>query len=362
MIKLLIVEDSALMRKHLKAIFSEDRGFDVRTARNGEDALSEIKQWDPDVVTLDINMPVMDGITCLSHIMSDSPRPVVMVSSLTEEGARITFEALELGAVDYIAKPGGTISLNIGVIEQQLLAKVKAAAKAKLKRARGLTARLRQQRLSAEELANRQKVQRLAKATKRQPSLRGVETGLVLIGVSTGGPSTLESIIPLLPDDYPVPILVAQHMPSSFTQIFAQRMNGLSALEVVEVSRPTLIEPGRVYIAKGDADMVVAPRPSGLHVMSVPSDKSLWHPSVNRMVESALNHLDPKELVGVLLTGMGDDGASQMSRIRQGGGRTIAESEATAVVYGMPKALADLGGANLILDADHIAQQLLEWS
>jgi two-component system chemotaxis response regulator CheB len=171
----------------------------------------------------------------------------------------------------------------------------------------------------------------------------------------------LESIIPLLPADFSVPVLVAQHMPSSFTPIFAQRMNSLSALEVIEVTRPTLLEPGKVYIAKGDADMVVAPRPTGLHVMSVPSDKSLWHPSVDRMVESALSHVPAKQLVGVLLTGMGDDGAKQMTRIKQGGGRTIAESEATSVVYGMPKALADLGGANLILDADQIAQQLLEW-
>jgi len=357
-IKLLIVDDSALMRRQLTQIFAADGGFEVRAARNGQEAIDENLAWQPDVVTLDINMPVMDGITALSHIMATRPVPVVMVSSLTEKGAMATFEALALGAVDYIAKPGGTISLSIGEIERELVAKVKAAARAKLKArgvagGRGLTEKLREERKAA-----------AAKPAfvRRSPAAEEAE-GLVLIGVSTGGPSTLEEILPRLPADYPFPIVVAQHMPASFTGPYAARMNSLCALEVVEANKPMELLPGTIYIGKGGADVVIANRAGKLMVLPKPENPNfLWHPSVEVLGRSALEHCEASALIGVMLTGMGYDGADAFTEIKKQGGRTIAESEDSAVVFGMPKELIDRGGATLVLPAHKIATQLVSWA
>lgn len=354
-IKLLIVDDSALMRRQLTLLFEADGGFEIRAARDGQEAINENLAWQPDVITLDINMPVMDGITALSHIMATRPVPVVMVSSLTEKGAMATFEALALGAVDYIAKPGGTISLSITEIERELVAKVKVAARAKLKArgACGLSERLREERKAA--------------ATKpvfvrRSPAAEEAE-GLVLIGVSTGGPSTLEEILPKLPADYPFPIVVAQHMPGSFTGPFAARMNSQCALEVVEASKPMELSPGSIYIGKGGADVVITNRAGKLMVLPKPENPNfLWHPSVEVLGRSALEHCEVSALIGVMLTGMGYDGADAFAEIKKQGGRTIAESEDSAVVFGMPKELIERGGASLVLPVRKIATQLISWA
>ena len=353
MIKLLIVDDSALMRRQLSTLFQWEGDFSIRLARNGKEAVDENRDFQPDVVTLDINMPEMDGITALSLIMAERPVPVVMVSSLTEKGALATFEALNLGAVDYIAKPGGTISLSIGEIKDELVAKVRTAARAKIKEkssVRGLTQRLREER---------------EKPVQRPVAIRrGVAgDGLVVIGVSTGGPRTLEDILPLLPEDYPWPVLVAQHMPSAFTKSFAERLDALCQLRVVEVVSPMTIDPGTIYVAKGGADMLVVQRGSRPSVIPRPESREfLWHPSVELLGRSVLDHYDPSRVVGVMLTGMGYDGANAFSEIKKRGGRTIAESEETAVVFGMPAELIERGGASLVLPLDKIPLQLNVWA
>ncbi len=362
-IKLLIVDDSALMRRQLAQMF-EGAGageFELRMARNGKEAVEENLAFKPDVITLDINMPEMDGITALSHIMTSRPVAVIMVSSLTEKGAIATFEALALGAVDYIAKPGGTISLSMDEITAELLGKVRTAARAKPKSAkpggaRGLAARLREER---EEHA--------ARPAPVRPAFvrRGIvpEEGLVVIGVSTGGPSTLEEILPKLAADFPFPILVVQHMPAYFTGPFAQRMNQNCALEVVEVTRPMEVLPGTIYIARGGADMVVAARAGKLMALAKPESRQhLWHPSVDLLGRSILEHCEASHVIGVMLTGMGYDGADVFTEIKKQGGRTIAESEETAVVFGMPKELIDRGGASLVLPVEKIAIQLQSWA
>ncbi|MBK5966353.1 chemotaxis response regulator protein-glutamate methylesterase [Thiocystis minor] len=352
MIKLLIVDDSALMRRQLTNVFQVEGDFEIRQARNGREAVEENRAFQPDVVTLDINMPEMDGITALSLLMAERPVPVVMVSSLTEKGALATFEALNLGAIDYLAKPGGTISLSIDTISDELVTKVRAAARARLKAksARGLAQRLREER---------------AKPAPRPLAVRrGVAgEGLVVIGVSTGGPRTLEDILPLWPADFPWPILVAQHMPGSFTRPFAERMNSLCSLTVVEVDRPMAVEPGTVYIGKGGADMVVGQRAGRLTVLAKPESREfLWHPSVELLGRSVLEHCDPARVVAVMLTGMGYDGADAFAEIKKRGGRTIAESEQSAVVFGMPAELIARGGASLVLHADKIAAQVNVWA
>ena len=195
MIKVMIVDDSALMRKHLVTLLESEGGFQVRVARNGVEALSLLNSFDPDVITLDINMPEMDGITCLARIMVERPKPVLMVSSLTEKGAEATLQALSLGAVDYVHKPDGTISLSIERVERELLAKIKAAATAKVRRTVGLRDRLIQDRSRAQ------------KPDRRLSGAASGEFGIVLVGVSTGGPGVLEEILPALPADFPWAVL-----------------------------------------------------------------------------------------------------------------------------------------------------------
>ncbi|HEY0836967.1 MAG TPA: chemotaxis-specific protein-glutamate methyltransferase CheB [Azospirillum sp.] len=350
MIKLLVVDDSALMRRHLGRIFEAQGDFAVSFARNGAEALAMVREQAPDVVTLDVNMPEMDGLTCLSHIMAESPRPVVMVSSLTSKGAMATLEALELGAVDFIPKPDGTVSLNIDRIEADLVAKVRAASRARM-RTRNLAQRLRRQHAAVEEPPR-----------KAPPPPAGDVKGLVLIGVSTGGPGALDCVLPLLPADFRWPVLVCQHMPANFTGVLARRLDAACRVHVVEVDAPTPLRAGTVYIAKGDADMLIARRPNGLVALPAPaSAKHIWHPSADRMVQSAMEHVDPARLVGVLLTGMGNDGAEAMAELRARRGRTIAEAEETAVVWGMPQDLIRRGGADIVLPVHRVAEQLEKW-
>jgi two-component system chemotaxis response regulator CheB len=346
------------MRRQLSGLFEDEPDFEIRTARNGREAVEENRNFQPDVVTLDINMPEMDGLTALSMIMVERPVAVVMVSSLTEKGALATFEALHLGAVDYVAKPGGTISLSIDDIRAPLLAKVRAAAKAKLKPLGAVTRKVAG---SARDSGTR--TASAGRPAAPEPVRRNFgSAGVVLIGVSTGGPRTLESILPNLPAGFPWSILVAQHMPASFTLPFAQRLNGICAMPVVEASRPMSLEPGTIYIAKGGSDMQVVMRGGKPAVTPSPENSEfLWHPSVELLGRTALEHFDGTHLLGVMLTGMGNDGSDAFSTIKQRGGRTIAESEDSAVVFGMPAELIKKGGATVTLHADKIARQINSW-
>ena len=366
-LKVLVVDDSALMRKHLSGLFN-DAGFDVALARNGNEAVEQVLAFLPDVITLDINMPEMDGLTALSLIMATRPTPTIMVSSLTTKGALATLEALAMGAVDFVAKPGGTISLSIDAVAAELVAKVRTAGMARVKGS----------------LSGRSAVPASAKASPPAPRMmptaatpvaaqratpvasltRIVDNGygLVLIGVSTGGPRTLEDILPHLPADFPWPVLVAQHMPASFTGHFAARMNTMCALQVREVGNLEQIVPGFIYVARGGTDLMVAERAGRLMAISKPESASHpWHPSVDVLVTSAMQHLSPKRLIGVQLTGMGHDGAKSMAELKQCGGRTIAESEASCVVFGMPNELIKRGGASCVLAATEIPNQLKLW-
>lgn len=366
MIKLLIADDSALMRKLLEGIFIEEGDFDIRLARNGAEALELVRTFDPQIVTLDVQMPGMDGLTCLRQIMIEAPRPVVMISALTAEGAEATLEAIELGAVDFIAKPSGTVSLEIDRLRPILIEKIRAAAKARIRPTLRLTERVRHQiRGTGIAARSRQKHPRYLPPSRSGGDITAGRSmslpGLVLIGTSTGGPAALDVVLPQLPAGFPWPVLVAQHLPATFTGPFARRLDRACNLNVIEVREPMPLQPGTIYIGKGDADVIVAPRAAGIIAMPVPALASYpWHPSVERMVESALEQFDARQLVGVLMTGMGHDGASAMARLRQGHGRTIAEAESTAVVWGMPGELVRNGGAELVLPLDDIAAAITD--
>lgn len=344
MIKLLIVDDSALMRRQLSSVFEEQGDFEIHLARNGKEAVEENMNFKPDVVTLDINMPVMDGLTALSHMMAQRSVPVVMVSSLTEQGALATFEAMALGAVDYIPKPDGTISVTLESVKKELVSRVRAASKSKVKRGGAIVTSMPSTPA--------------VKAIPHQPS-----NGVVIIGVSTGGPRTLEEVLPLFPADFPHPILVAQHMPATFTTAFASRMNKLCPLQVVEANSPMPIEAGVIYIGKGGADMMVGQRSGKTMIMPKPENKDFaWHPSVELLGRSVLEHYEPRSVIAVMLTGMGYDGADAFTEIKNRGGRTIAESKESCVVFGMPAELISRNGASVVLPASRITRQVLAWS
>jgi two-component system chemotaxis response regulator CheB len=346
-IRVVIADDSAFMRKSIKEILERDGALQVvAAARNGHDAVECVKTHQPDVVTMDINMPVMDGVTALQIIMAESPRPVVMLSSLTQEGALATFECLELGAVDFIPKPSGTISMDLERVAREMVAKVKQAARARYRRG-----------------GPRPAIPRMVATAPPKPApgapADGLARRIVAIGVSTGGPKTLLDIVASLPACLDAAVVVVQHMPEAFTASFARRLGDSGPLPFKEAAAGEPIRTGQGYVARGGKHLVFARRPAGgvLARYSAWPDDVPHIPSVDVMMHSALEHFGPATL-GVLLTGMGDDGADAMVAIRQAGGPTIAEDESTCIVFGMPAQAIQRGGAQYVLPCFDIAEKI----
>ena len=347
--KVLIVDDSALMRKFHKQVL-EQANFITELASNGEECLALLSTYAPDVIMLDINMPVMDGLACLKEIMRVRPTPVVMVSSLTEKGAQETLEALSLGAVDYIQKPSGQYSYNMGTASQKMLEKVISAAAIKLNSTMVLKNKLKQIEESRQTL--------VIKSPSFITSAHKYE--VIVIGVSTGGPNCLQVILPTLPNNFSTPIIIAQHMPKRFTKVFAERLNTMCQLTVVEVTEKQKVQQKHIYIAQGDADIVLEKQGGVLYVMPLASDANyLWHPSVSKLVKSAIESVAANKLCCVQLTGMGNDGAQEMLDAYNSGATTIAESSETAVVFGMPGELVKKNGATHVAPNHKIASLLI---
>lgn len=356
MIKLLVVDDSPLMRRLMVEIFSAAGDFEIAIARNGEEALAQLAEFAADVVTLDITMPGMDGLSCLDRIMIERPCPVVMVSALTAAGADETLEAMALGAVDFIAKPKGAVSLHIDALAPDLVEKVRSAAATPISRTVRLRDRVHERvRARAAGVRDRQ-----AAPGSRPIAAARAGSGVVLVGCSTGGPPALDVLLGELPADFPWPIVIAQHMPASFTGSLARRLDKLCALTVSEASSVVPLLPGHAYIGRGEADVVISRRNGAPVALAAPiSQDHFWHPSVDRLVESAMRVIDPKCLIGVLMTGMGADGAAAMTQLAARGGYTIAEAAETAVVWGMPGSLVGLGGASCVRPLEAIAGELM---
>jgi len=353
-IRVLVVDDSALVRKLFGRVLAEEPDFEVRFARHGAEALAMLDEYQPHVITLDVQMPEMDGLECLDRIMVQRPCPVLMVSALTAEGAEASLNALELGAIDVVAKPSGAVSLGIEEFAPTLRSKIRTAAAARVP----ATHRLRE-RLQFQSGALALRARKPAVELPDFQATRARGEGIVLVGTSTGGPPALEALLVPLAASFPWPILVAQHMPSGFTGPLARRLDGICAVRVVEVATPLALEAGTVYIGRGDGDIMLARRGGALVAMPAPAKADYpWHPSTDRLVRSALALVPASQLIGVLMTGMGNDGAAAMTELRAGGGITIAEAEETAVVWGMPGELARAGGASFVLPLPRIAPRL----
>lgn len=351
-IRVLIAEDSALMRKYLVEIISSSSLFEViHVARNGEEAVNKTLELKPDVVAMDINMPIMDGISAMQMIMMKRPTPVVMISSLTQRGALTTLEALELGAIDYVSKPEGTISINIRNKKQEILEKLENAANSNIKQLR-----IRSPQVS------REPYQKTKNKLNRTQIMTDEIKYYTIIGVSTGGPNTLLEILPHLPENFPSPVIVVQHMPEKFTASFAQRLHQYCKMSAKEAITRDVLEPGTIYVAKGNKQIHFEKKLGSDRVRIRLSDKptTIYTPSIHNAMSSLTTIVPYKKTIGVLLTGIGDDGADMMVKIRQNGGYTIAESHETAVVYGMPKEAYQRGGAEWVLPCNKIAQKLLE--
>lgn len=346
-IRVLVADDSALMRQTLRRILCDAPGLElVGMARDGEDAVVKARELRPDVISMDINMPRMDGITALQLILEEKICPVVMVSSLTQKGAATTFECLELGAFDFVAKPDGTVSSNMGAAACELVTKLQAAA------ARGI-------------------VNRRPRSGERQPpvlkprtvalaGIRGTRQKAVVLGISTGGPATLQEVLPQIPVDIPASLFLVQHMPPSFIASFAKRLDEHCPLRIVEARSGMTVENSVCYVAPGAMHLCLHRKMTGEIVIRTPRvPATLFVPSVGVMMESVLS-IYGRDTIGVLMTGIGDDGADQMVAIRRAGGFTIAESEQTAVVYGMPREAFERGGACVVAPSHQVAAHIVK--
>ena len=381
------------MRKVLSDLFAAQSDFEVvGTAINGRDAIEKVKQYDPDLLTMDVQMPVMDGLNALAVIMEIHPMPVVMLSSLTKEGTDETIRALSLGAVDFISKAGGSIS-RIDTIEADILAKCRTAAKANVRSAVA-SARAEKEREKQKPVMRHIDLPRHAShempggtprwqtspfvSGKRENPLlkprakvltpRGtppVETAspaaggkLVAIGTSTGGPQALQSVITRLPKDLPCGVVVVQHMPPGFTKSLAQRLDTLSAVHVKEAEDGDIIRSGCVYIAPGNYHMRVSVS-GGARKIVLGQDPPVGNhrPAVNVLFDSVAPI--GRRLVAVIMTGMGSDGTEGLKKIKAEGGYSIAQDESTSVVYGMPKSVVDAGLADEIRPVTDIARAIV---
>lgn len=346
MIRVLVVDDSAFMRRQISAIVEGASDMIVAgTARDGGEAVRKVSELQPDVVTLDINMPGISGLTALATIMMTRPTPCLMVSSLTQEGAQATFEALSLGAVDFVAKASGAVSLDIERHTGEIVEKVRMAARARLRPRAG---------------GDLRRVTRLPHGPGAAKGPPADSAMTVAIGVSTGGPQTLMEILPLLPEDFPAPVLIVQHMPPLFTASLARRLDDHSALSVKEAADMEPLRPGCAYLAPGGSHLTVTQRTSDLHFcahLSALPTGTQFCPSVDVLFDSVAT-ICRDRAVGVLLTGMGSDGANGMVQIRGAGGITIAESEESAVVFGMPREAIARGGAAIVAPCTQIAMQI----
>jgi two-component system chemotaxis response regulator CheB len=336
MVRALVIDDSAYNRVTLTRMLESDSHIKVvGTAVNGEDGIKQVMKQRPDVITLDLEMPIMDGFAFLRWLMASLPTPVIAVSSRASD--RSVFKALELGALDFIAKPGGRVSPRLEEIQRDLVAKVLQVAEVRMDNLR---------RRVKEESAPH------AEAPPMPPACEGgVE--LVAIGCSTGGPPALQHVFQELPL-LPVPIVVAQHMPPTFTRLFAERVNRLSPYNVREASDGETLQAGNVYVAPGGMQTEVRRNNDGLHVRVFPAGANdLYAPSVDRLFRSASESCNEK-MIAIIMTGMGDDGSSAIREVKSRGGRTIAESAQSAIIFGMPGEAIKTGAVEEVLSLTEI--------
>lgn len=339
-IRVVIADDSALMRKKISEILNSDPDIEVvAAAHDGKEAVEAVHMLKPNVVTLDVQMPVLNGLDALGYIMSEIPTPCVMISAFTKEGSVETIKALEFGAIDFIAKPSGVISSDIDKIAREIIEKVKLAAGIPVEKLRLFW---------AEKAVEREKVLKKPQAI----------TKVFAIASSTGGTQALAAIIPQLRGDLPAAVLVVQHMPAGFTKSLAERLGWQAKIRVIEAEERMLIRPAQVIIAKGGLHMEVAGNANSAYVTLTEKPQQLGlRPCADIMMKTAADTFKEK-VIGVVLTGMGSDGTIGSQAIKSKGGIIIAEDKSSCVVYGMPKSVADAGLVDRVVPLLEIAGEM----
>jgi two-component system chemotaxis response regulator CheB len=340
-IRVLVVDDSAFMRRAISMLLEEDQDIEVvGTASDGLEAIRKAKELNPDLITLDVQMPRMDGIAALKHIMKENPVPVLIVSSLTVDGAQATVDALAAGAVDFIPKQISYPSLDIGKIKEELISKSKAVARRKTK-------------ITSKPTSNKVSIWTKASAIGHS------NAQIVVIGISTGGPFSLQKVIPSLPESFPIPIAIVQHMPPIFTKSLAERLDSISRVEVCEAEDGMELANGKVFIAPGGLHLKFRREGTKVYVVTTTSPNDTLHrPSVDIMFSSAYETYGGKVLAAVM-TGMGRDGFEGAKLIKSAGGKILAQSEDTCIVYGMPKAVVDANLADAVVPLEEMASAIV---
>lgn len=356
--KLLVVDDSAFMRKLISDFFVDSKSIEVvGIARNGKDAIEKIKTLQPDVLTMDVEMPVMNGLEALRQIMLETPVPVVMLSSTTKSGTESTMQAMDYGAVDFIAKPSGTISLDLHKVKVELVEKVEHAAQVSINKM--------QKRSSLPTSNGISKSVELRNIPENTNTVKwdNSKKKMVLIGTSTGGPRALQEVITKLPKNMKAPVLVVQHMPAGFTKSLAQRLNQLSEIAVKEAEDGDLLQDGHAYIAPGGFHMRIQKRVSAYYIVLDDKEppRAGHRPAVDVLFEdnSQFNDFDK---IAVIMTGMGSDGSLGLKLLKNSGNVVaITESPSTCIVYGMPKAAVETNLVNEVVDLDQIAKTIIQY-
>ncbi|MBP7735198.1 MAG: chemotaxis response regulator protein-glutamate methylesterase [Spirochaetes bacterium] len=351
-IKVLVVDDSTLVRKIVTDSLESDPMIKViGAADNGEMAVKLAKELNPDVITMDIEMPVMDGLTALRTIIATNPKPVIMLSVFTKHGAEETFKALEYGAVDFIPKPSSMVSLSLNDISELLRTKVKSVSKSKVD-----SKETPVDKRPAGAPAVRADIKAAAPILKKTASTR-----IVGIGTSTGGPAALIQVFTNIPPDFPSSILVVQHMPEGFTKAFAERLDLMSQLKVKEAQDMDQVLPGCAFVAPGNKHIALEEKNNNRYVRVFDGEKVSGHrPSIDVLFNS-LADTAGKNTVAVIMTGMGRDGADGITRIKKTGGKTIAQNEETSVVYGMNRVAVEKGGIDDVVPLSEIPKKIVEY-
>ncbi|MDH8676608.1 chemotaxis response regulator protein-glutamate methylesterase [Fusibacter bizertensis] len=350
-IRVLVVDDSAFMRKVIADMISSDAGMEVvGTAKNGEEALQMIVSLKPAVVTMDVEMPKMDGLTALKQIMEVSPMPVIMLSSLTTNGAVETLKALDYGAFDFITKPTSLIKVSTPEVREELLSKIRIASRTKISKPSMV---MRQTRPTPV-------VQKSEQSRTKNIGSRTKFKKLIAIGTSTGGPRALQDVIPYIPRDIDAGILIVQHMPPGFTKSLAERLDGMSQIQVKEAEDGDIICAGVAYLAPGDSHIKVTKQAGQFVIKLDNGDRVSGHkPSVDAMMYS-IAELNDRDVIGVIMTGMGADGADGLVKVKANRGYIIAQDEESCVVFGMPKSTIKLGVVDKVVSLNNIANEIVK--
>ncbi|NBG87588.1 protein-glutamate methylesterase/protein-glutamine glutaminase [Isachenkonia alkalipeptolytica] len=358
-IKVLIVDDSAFIRQIIRDILSRDPIFEVVDyARNGKDAIEKVQRHRPDVVTMDVEMPILNGIEALEIIMEKHPAPVVMFSSLTAQGTEATMKALEYGAVDVAKKPSHQDLKDLSELSQEIIQKLKTAA--------GVKNIQKPQRVQSEKDLKiiRKSLVDISQSPKEKGFLdpRSETPRIVAIGTSTGGPRALQRVIPLIPKNTKASFVIVQHMPPGFTKSLAERLNTLSEITVKEAVQGEVLQPGHGYIAKGGAHLRLKKNSRGQLFLDLGEDPPIagHRPSVNALFQS-LRQENIQDVISVIMTGMGSDGAKGIQELKKATkNHVIAQNEESSVVYGMPKTVVEQGDADEVADLDEITKKVLK--